>query len=327
LDEHLDVAFEVLYDMRFNSNFDELDIYKESNVIAEEISMYEDTPEELVYDILQAGMWQKNPLGYPTLGTKKGISQIDANAIRKYMDVNYHPENTVISIAGHFDRGFVLDAAERLFGCASAVAIKKKPVLEAVYSPCVVTKKKKIEQAHLVLGFPSIPIGSDKAHTLLVLSTVLGGGMSSRLFQKVREEHGLAYSVYSYNLSYMDTGVFNIYAALSPANMEKLIHMMLSEIKGFSLTEQQLTRTKEQIKSNYVMSLESSSNIMSAIGKSQLMLGRVFTPDEIIGKINAVTLNKIDALKHEMFDFGQMSVSSVGSISNADMRRMVESAV
>ena len=327
LDEHLDVTFEVLSDMRFHSKFDADDIKKECNVIAEEISMYEDLPDELVHDILQSSLWKKNSLGYPILGTKESISQMDERTIKKYFDVNYRPENTIISIAGHFDRGFVLDYAERLFGQQPVLEDKPDPIMPAVYTPCIVAKEKDIEQAHLVFGFPSIPVGSEKAYTLAILNTVLGGGISSRLFQKIREEHGLAYSVYSYNASYTDTGVFAVYTALNPTETEKLINMVIYEMKHFSLTGEQLVRAKEQLKSNYVMGLESSSNMMTAIGKSQLLLGQVYTPDEIIDKINAVTLPRIEELKGEMFDFERMSLSAVGCVDEDSLRGIIANAI
>ncbi|MCL2699507.1 MAG: insulinase family protein, partial [Defluviitaleaceae bacterium] len=284
LDEHLETAFEVLSDMRFNSLFDDGEIKKERNVIAEEINMYEDLPDEQVHDILQSGLWGRNPLGYPILGTKKSISKIDSRLMKEYFSENYRPGNTILSVAGHFDRDVVLDYAERYFGGVHAVGERTKKQKTAAYTPGVICKEKDIEQVHLVLGFPSIAVGSDKSYTLAILNTALGGGMSSRLFQKIREEHGLAYSVYSYNTSYVDAGVFAVYAALNPDETQKLIRMVVSEIKAFSLDERQLARVKAQIKSNYVMGLESSSTVMSSIGKSQLLLGRVYTPDEIIGK-------------------------------------------
>ena len=327
LDEHLDISFEVLSDMRFNSNFDDAEVKKECNVIAEEISMYEDLPDELVHDILQSSLWQDNSLGYPILGTKDSISQMSGQSIKQYFDVNYRPENTIISVAGRFDRGFVLDYAERCFGGAPVAEEKPNTIRKAVYTPCVIVKEKDIEQVHLVFGFPSLKVGAEQAYTLAILNTVLGGGISSRLFQKIREEHGLAYSVYSYNASYTDVGVFGVYAALNPAETEKLINMVAQEIKNFSLTEEQLVRAKEQLKSNYVMGLESSLNMMSAIGKSQLLLGRVHTPDEIIVKINAVTLPKIEELKHQIFDFKRMSLSAVGCVNEVALRGMIANVV
>jgi predicted Zn-dependent peptidase len=327
LDEHLDVSFEVLSDMRFNSVFDDADVKKECNVIAEEISMYEDLPDELVHDILQSGLWQENSLGYPILGTKESISHMCGQSIKQYFDMCYRPENTIISVAGHFDRGFVLEQAERCFGHKPVTGEMPDNICKAAYTPCVVVKEKDIEQVHLVLGFPSLQVGSDKAYTLAVLNTVLGGGISSRLFQKIREEHGLAYSVYSYNASYTDVGVFGIYAALNPAETEKLIEMIIHEVRNLTLTEEQLTRTKEQLKSNYVMGQESSLNVMTSIGKSQLLLGRVHTPNDIIAKINNVTLPKIDELKKQVFDFSRMSLSAVGRVDEEVLKGLVANHV
>ncbi len=328
LDTHLDTALEILSDMFFNSKFEAADIEKECNVILEEISMYEDTPDELVHDLLQYNVWQGSSLGYPILGTESSISKFDSPMFRKYFKDNYRTDNTLISVAGNFDESELLIKLDNLFGKFEPNS--NKSIAEpTIYKPCVVSKEKDIEQVHLVFGFPSIEIGNEDSYSLAVLNTVFGGGMSSRLFQKIREEHGLAYSVYSYNSSYHDAGLFSIYAGLNPSQTEAVIHMVIDEIKNLSrekLTNLQLERTKEQLKSNYLMSLESSSSMMSSIGKGQLMLQRVLTPDEIIEKINKVTLEKIDCLVTKIFDFDQMSLSGVGCLNGSNLQEMIKNA-
>ncbi len=323
LDSHFDVAIDVLADMFFNSKFDNVEIEKERNVILEEISMYEDTPEELVHDILQYEIWSNNSLGYPILGNRQSISKFDSNTFKSYYSSNYTPNNTVIAVAGNFDEHTIINKIQKYFG--SFKGESKYKAKNYKYTPSIITKAKDIEQVHLALGFESISIGSEEAQTLAALSTVLGGGMSSRLFQKIREEHGLVYSVYSMNYSYTDTGLFSIYAALNPANIEQVLNLIISEINTLSqnICEKQLKNTKEQIKSNYILSLESSSNRMNVLGRSMLMLNKIYTQDEILEKIDAVSLDKINSLAKKIFNFNNMSISAVGDVLKINLKQML----
>lgn len=325
LDTHFDTALDILSDMLLHSKFDEAEISKERNVITEELNMYEDSPDELVHDLLELSIFDGNPLGFSILGTEKSISSFNTDTFYQYYNENYHPQNTVIAAAGNFKAEEAIAKIEKYFGCMSREAEYKANDIPAVYRPRFVAKEKDIEQVHVSIGFPSIKMGTEESYALSMINTIFGGGMSSRLFQKVREEHGLAYSIYSNNASYVDTGLFSIYAALNPSSLEQVILLIMDEIRRLDtdkITSEQLVKTKEQLKSNYLMSLESSSSRMSSIGRSRLLLNRILSPDELIEKIDSVTLDKIYDLIGEIFDFKQMSISAVGKLKGMSLEKI-----
>lgn len=326
LDTHFDIAIDVLTDMFFNSKFDDTEIKKECNVILEEINMYEDAPEDLVYDELQYNIWKGNSLAYPILGTKETITRFDNKTFKKYLKCNYRPSNTVISVAGNFDKESMIKKIEAYFkDWKDEECYQKKE--EVVYNPCIIKKEKDIEQIHLCIAFPGIPLGDDDSYALVALNTIFGGGMSSRLFQRIREENGLAYSVYSYNSNYKDAGLFTIYSGLNPSQINSVVSLILNEInmlKTDKITEKQLKKTKEQMKSNFLLSLENSSNRMSSMGRSLLLLEKILTPDQLIEKINDVTIEKIDKLIERIFNFDKISASIVGKVNNINLEELIK---
>ncbi len=329
LDTHFDIAIDILSDMFFCSKFDDGEIIKERNVIIEEINMYEDTPEELVHDILQAQVWNGDSLAYSVLGTVDSISQFDNVSFREYYGANYHQQNTVIAVAGNFDEDSVIRKLEAYFGGFKRDGDYKKSAFATVYTPGVVTKEKDIEQVHICMGLPSISVGSDESYSLAAINTIFGGGMSSRLFQNIREENGLAYSVYSYNSSYADTGLFSIYAALNRAQAQQVVGLIIAEIKRLftdKITPDGLARAKEQLKSNYLLSLESSSNRMNSLGRSQLMLGRILSPEELIQKIDRINTDNVYALVEKIFNLNALSLAAVGNVGGLDFRGMIADA-
>lgn len=326
LENHFDIAIDILADMFFNSKFEESEIKKERGVIIEEINMYEDTPEDLVHDILQFNAFKDDSLGYPILGTQVGINTFTTKTFKNYFDANYHQDNTVIAIAGNFEAEDIVKKIESYFGKFKRKNNYVTPVFSTKFRKCLVQKEKEIEQVHICLGLPSIKLGSEQSYELALLNTIFGGGMSSRLFQKIREENGLSYSVYSYNSSYVDTGIFSIYAALNASQTNQVISLILGEIKRMfteKISESELSRTKEQLKSNYLLSLESSSNRMNSIGRSTVLLNRILSPDELIEKINAVTLKGFYNLAEEMFDLDKLCFSAVGNIKGLDFQEMI----
>ena len=315
LDAHFDIALDVLSDMFFNARFGQEDIRKECNVILEEISMYEDTPEDVVHDLLQQAVYKSGSLGLTILGTAESIGAFDRARFKEYMGSHYIPSSTVIAVAGNLS---ACDALEKIkkafcdFNSPGAVCDYAKQQ----YTPAFTNKEKDIEQVHLCIGFPGIKIGTDESYTMAAINTMLGGGMSSRLFQKIREEHGLAYSVYSYHTGFLDTGLFAVYAALAPAQLAEVTEMILEEVKMSSLqtvSSSQLSKTKEQLKSNYILSLESVASRMNSIGRNLLMLNRIVTADELIQKIDAIDLNGFYTLCEKIFKADHMSMAVVGS--------------
>ena len=314
LDTQFDTALDCLQDMFFNSNFDEQDIEKERGVILEELSMFMDSPEELAVEHLHKSVFPAHPLGLFTVGTEETIGSFRRDDIMRFFESNYTADRLVISIAGNIDEAVTLEKITAVFGKAEKPRAKAE-ARPAVYVPGLSLKEKDIEQVHLCLGLPGLPSGADETYALACVSTVLGGGMSSRLFQKIREERGLVYSVYSFNQSYEDTGVFQVYAALGPDNLHEVLELVSGEIKGMFLNKigrEELGRVKEQLKSNFLLSLESSSSRMSSIGRSLLLLDRIVTPDELVRKIDGITLDKFYEVCETIFRMDKMSLSLVG---------------
>ena len=315
LDIHFDVALDVLSDMFFNARFDQSDIEKECNVIIEEINMYEDTPEDIVHDLLQQATYKNGSLGFPIIGNTKTIQTFDHDKFVEYIGKHYIPGNTIISVAGNLSNCGAFEKIKNAFSGFKGPAPAKDSIAQ-IYTPSFLTKEKDIEQVHLCVGFPGIAVGTDDSYAMAMVNTILGGGMSSRLFQTIREEHGLAYSVYSYHTGFADTGIFAIYAALTPAQQEDVMNLILEEVQKLfknKISKSQLSRTKEQLKSNYIMSLESVASRMNSIGRNLLMLNRVVTADELIQKIDAVDLDAFYNLCEKVFKMDQMSMAVVGS--------------
>lgn len=317
LDTHFDKSLDILSDMYFNSKFDDEEIKKERNVVIEEISMYEDTPEDLVYDKLQSSIWRNNSIGFSILGTSDVISKFNHDTFIEYRKKHYRPDNTVISVAGNFKKDEILKKIENYFGSWKSNEEYKENEKEVEYFPSKIKIEKDIEQIHLVISFKGIPYGSDDSYTMTALNTILGGGMSSKLFQKIREENGLVYSIYSFGSAFVNSGLFNIYAGLSPNNYDQVYKLILEEVEKLrnnSITEQQLLKTKEQIKSNFILALENSGNRMSSMGRNQLLLNKIKTTDEIIKKIDDITPQKILDISKQIFNIDNLSVSVVGKV-------------
>jgi len=315
LDTHFDIALDILSDMFFNSTFSENEIEKEKGVVLEEIGMYEDSPEDLVHDIFNQSVWSKNPLGMPILGTEKTLKSIKREDIIDYIDRNYTPENVVISVVGNFDKEHVLSEIKRVFSKHKTTKKDKVTISEPVFTPIYKHKEKNTEQAHLCLGFKGFELSNKYTYPLLVLNNIFGGAMSSRLFQKIREEKGLAYSVFSYPSSYTDCGILSIYAGMKPNQLDHVIELIIEEInqiKANGISEEELYDSKEQIKGSYILGLESTSGRMNSIGKSELLLDKIYSPKEIIELIDAVTMDDINHVINLVFNIEKMGAAIIG---------------
>jgi len=312
LDTHLPRASDVLCDMFFHSKFDEKDVETERGVILEEIGMYEDNPEDLSVEQLYDKVFAGDALARPILGTKESLAPMTGEWLREYMKGHYLPKDIVLSLAGSFTK----DDVKRLADAFGGIEGDKNPApVKPEYISVVTAKEKPIEQNHLTLAFPSVPYGSDERYALQLLSTVLGAGMSSRLFQKVREEKGLCYSVYSYGAGHADTGLFCIYTALGKDTEADAIQTILDvvrEVADKGIAREELERAREQSKANVVMGLESTQSLMSHMGRSLLLTGEITTPEEIIRNYDAVTGDQVKELAQRIFDFDVMSLSAVG---------------
>ncbi|MCX7921564.1 MAG: insulinase family protein [Clostridia bacterium] len=327
LDTHIDVAMDVLADMFFNSKFAQKDIDIERNVILEEIGMYEDSPEELVHDILSETVWEGNPLGYPILGAQDSLKGINKETIEEYISNNYTPDNTVISVAGNYDEDTLINLVSKYFSAWGIKERKKQGFGETEFKTDIKVKEKETEQVHMCLGFKGIEHGHDKLYSLLAVNNILGGGMSSRLFQKIREEKGLVYSIYSYPSAYKNAGLFTVYAGMNPEHLSEVITLVYSEISELvknGITKDELLKSKEQLKGSYILGLESTSSRMNSIGKSELLLGRIYTPDQVLKKIDEIDHDSLADTIEKVFDVNKMSFSAVGNIKKGvDLKQLI----
>lgn len=317
LDEHLDIAMDVLSDMLNNSIFAKKDIALEKRVILEEIGMYEDSPEELVHDILSETVWDGSAIGYPILGTGKSLRGINQETIKEYMKDRYTPSNMVISVAGNFDENKLEEKLETYFNCHIPGDETEHNVENVDFRPEINVREKDTEQVHICIGFEGIKNGDDALYPLLAVNNIFGGGMSSRLFQKIREKKGLVYSIYSYPTIYNDAGLFTIYAGMKPENLNEVTKLIYDEVRVMlkkGVTKQEFEKSKEQLKGSYILGLESTSSRMSSIGKSELLLGRIHTPEEILGKIEKITMEGMNHIIQSIFNLDKVGISVVGKV-------------
>jgi len=317
LDTHIHTAVDVLTDMLFHSTFSSVEIEKEKSVVLEEINMYEDSPEDNVHDLLSSTIFHKHPLGLPILGNWDTINRFDRELLTGYLNQNYTVDKIVISVVGNFDEKELIALLEEKFHHFANRSSEETETDLPVFSAGSSVKYKDIEQAHLCIGLEGASLTSNYLYPLLIINNVFGGSMSSRLFQKIREDKGLAYSVYSYLSSYKTLGLLTIYVAVNPAHMIEVLRLIHKEIKDLlktGFTKDELEKSKEQLKGSYILGLESTSSRMVAIGKSELLTNHIEKPKEVLQKIDQVTMEDIDKTIHKIFDLQKASIAAVGKI-------------
>ncbi|MBQ4264302.1 MAG: insulinase family protein [Clostridia bacterium] len=310
--EHLDRATNLLSDLLLHAKMDEEEFERERGVILEEIAMGEDTPEDLVYDLLSEAYFGDHPLARPILGTHEQIASVSHQALIDFRKKHYRPDNTVLAVAGRFDLDELKALAEKYLGDWQAQGETNLPEAVNGCSGEVKRKKKDIEQVHICLAYPGVAQDADGLYPLTVMNNLFGGGMSSRLFQHIREDMGAAYSVYSHPSAYTNCGTMTIYAGTSPEMAQAVIDALHSEIKKLvedGITDEEFAMAKEQLKVSYVLGLESSSSRMSSIGRSKLLRGRAVDPDDVVKKIEAVT--KTDVERVIAYTFSQPCAAAV----------------
>ncbi|ALS73769.1 zinc protease [Planococcus rifietoensis] len=304
LDHHAPLAVEVLADMFFNSVMDSVEIDKERLVVKEEISMTEDMADDDVHEQLWRVMYPDNAIGAPILGTAETLDRFSRQQILDYMERHYTPSNTVISVAGHID-GKLLSQIETLFGSFERKSPENAHVMPT-FVPGQSIKHKETEQAHICLGYPGLSLQDDQLFALAVLNNIVGGSMSSRLFQEIREDRGLAYSVYSYHSAYSDHGTLAIYGGTADhqvGEVEELIRTSLQRMREGDISDLEITDSREQLKGNLLLGLESTGSRMSRNGKYELLHGKHQSADDII--------HLIDAVKREhVLDLMQLTVTA-----------------
>lgn len=304
MEEHLPLAVDVLTDMLFHSTFAKDHMDKERNVIKEEISMYEDTPDELIHDVFLAAAWPDNPLGAPILGTASSLDLIDSDLVLRYIERQYVPERIVIACAGSLEHERV---AELLAPAFETLKPQKQPALipaPETLSGKDVHLKKDTGQVQICLGTRGIAAADDRNYPLYILNNVLGGGLSSRLVQSIREERGLAYSTYSFNSGFTDAGIFALCAGTSPQTSELVISLFRQEMEQLiksGISEEELKRAKEQVRGSLYMGLESVSNRMNRLGRNLLLLDKIIPPETTMEKVDQVAREEIPLLAEYLF--------------------------
>ncbi len=315
LDTHAPLAIDILSDMLYNSTLDKEDMDLERRVIFEEIDMCADEPDEVVQDLIMEAAYGNSSMGRTILGTKESLAGIDSAVMRGYLDTHYTAKNIVIAMSGHFDDS-IFGLLEEYFGQAPLLQ-EEIPQLYAEYRAGQIVQNKDCEQVQLVAGFHGIDALDERVYPLLVFNNIFGEGMSSRLFQNIREKRGLVYSVYAYHSAYKTTGMFNIGAGMNPKNLDivaELISKEINEIKRDKITADELARAKEQLKGNFILSNETPGARMQGAGRSMLLGKPILEPEAVLKKIDAVGLTEVGEIIDYIFKPEMLSVAAVGAI-------------
>ena len=315
LDEHIDIGIDVLSDMILNSRFDERDIKKEKSVILEELKMYEDSPDDLVYDLLLENIYKDHSLGMNILGDRQSLKNLKRESILDYYNEYYVPNNSVISICGNFKFEEIVKQIEEKFKTWQPKSVDTTTT-KPNFNPCIVKKNKDIEQVNLAINLDAIPMTNNReVYALSVVNNVFGGSISSRLFQKIREEKGLAYSIYSSQTLYEDCGELGIFASTSTENIQEVYKSILEEIeliRNEYISPQEIHESKEQLKGSYMLDLESTSSRMMSNGKNLLMRNKVDDEQDIIDYINNVEYQDVAKIIEKVFNKENIGVCIVG---------------
>jgi len=324
LDEHLSQAFDVLADLVLHPLFRDEDIEKEKGVILEEIKMEADSPDYLVHEIFSSNFWKDHPLGKPILGTPQSVKRFDREMIRSYYDSVYEPSNLLVTAAGNLTHERLAELVERYFLClqpGSAAPLDQAP---NTHARIALRTKKALEQVHLCLGVPSYPLPHHERFACYVLNTLLGGGMSSRLFQNIRERQGLAYAVFSELNPYRDTGCLAIYAGTSIESARQVVESITKEfhqLKEQRVTDEELRRAKDHLKGSLMLSLESTASRMSNLARQEMYFGRFFTLDELVESIESVTGADVQHVARQFFNSRQIGLTVLGNLENLKIER------
>ena len=324
LNEHVPIALDVLGDLVLNPVFDAQDISRERGVILEEIKMDEDNPDYLVHEIFTQNFWKDHPLGRPILGTRDTVKRFDRTPVFDFYSQRFSPGNMIITAAGYLNHDRFVELVAKHFE-------NMKPMSNGFHSspPKIVPKiilrnKKSLEQVQICVGVPSYPITHERRHSSYILNTLLGGGMSSRLFQNIRERQGLAYAIYSDLNPYRDTGCMSIYAGTSRESASKVVECIVSEfrkLKTEMVTEDELRRSKDQLKGSLMLSLESSNARMSNLARQEMYFDQFYGLDELIAKIEAVTADELKELANQFFQTDSIAVTVLGNLNGLKLTR------
>jgi predicted Zn-dependent peptidase len=324
LSNHVPIALDVLSDLVLNPTFADMDIERERGVILEEIKIDEDNPDVLVHEIFTQNFWKDQPLGKPILGTTKTVSGLQKTTLFDYHSDRFRAGNMVFSAAGNLDHDQFVEAVAERFQTLASGTTEMSFQSAQVSAPIILRNKRSLEQVQICLGVPSPPITDENRYATLILNTVLGGGMSSRLFQTIREERGMAYSIYSDLSPYSDTGALCVYAGTSADKTLEMLELVMAEFRALKespLTEEELHRAKEQVKGNILLGLESSGSRMSNLARQEMYFNHFFSVEEVLERLDAVTADQVQTMAQKLFVSERIAVTLLGRLDGLKLRR------
>ncbi len=324
LDEHLPIAFDIIADLVLRPKFDSEDVKKERKVVLEEIKMDLDNPEYLLHEIFTRGFWPGHSLGRPILGTPETVRRFSRDALRTRFENWFAPDRLVMTAAGNVTHEQLLDLVHREFGTLKPAGPMENHGAPQTKAPIHLEPKRDLEQVHLCIGVPSVPLAHRDRFSVAVLNNLLGGGMSSRLFQNIREKRGLAYAVFSELTPYSDAGMMTVYAGTAKETVGQVIDLIIREfrtMKESSVSEEELRRSKNHLKGSLMLSLESTSSRMSNLARQELYFGRFYSLDEILASIEAVTREELQSLAQRYFQTEHIAVTVLGPLNGFTLDR------
>jgi predicted Zn-dependent peptidase len=323
LDEHLPLAIDILSDIVMNPAFSAEDIEREKKVVVEEIKMVEDTPDDLVHELFTQGFWADHPLGRPILGTRETVESFTADLLRAYFRDAYTAPNLIISAVGNLEHDRVRELVEQRFASVPTTGETLREQAPTV-APKILIRNKELEQSHVCLGASSYPQNHDDRYSSYVLNTLLGGSMSSRLFQNVREKRGLAYAVFSGLSAYRDAGSFTIYAGCSNEAVGEVIDLVVEELRGVKqapVPDAELQRAKDHLKGSLMLSLENTASRMSHLARQEIYFDRQFGLDETLQGIERVTAGEVQRVAVDLFRNGSLAATVLGNVNGLQIPR------
>jgi len=324
LDEHVTTALDVLSDLVLNPVFAAEEIARERGVILEEIKMDEDSPDTLVHEIFTQNFWKGHPLGKPILGTRETVRGFEQNTLLRFFEQRFQAGNMVFSAAGNIEHDSFVELVAQYFSSLAPGSVLSDSAAPTVTPRIHLRNKKSLEQVQLCLGVPAPPIADESRYSTLLLNTILGGGMSSRLFQTVREERGLVYAIYSDLNPYRDTGSLCVYAGTSSDRALQVIDLIMEEfrrLKTEPLQPGELRRAKDQLKGNLLLSLESSMSRMSNLARQQMYFERFFGIDEILDRVDGVNEEEVMAMATALFQPERVALTLLGRLDGLHLNR------
>jgi len=322
IDDHLGLGFDILADLVLNPLFQGEDLDKEKSVILEELKMEVDTPEYMVHETFFSRFWKKHPLGRSIVGTKETIASFNPESLREYYSRVYVPANIVITAAGRIEHQQIVDLVDRYFGKLPSGSPPPPEPAPKTHVPLIMKSKRSLEQVHLCLGVPALPIAHPQRYASYLLSTILGGGMSSRLFQNVREKHGLAYSIFTELNLYRDAGCLAVCSGTSTQHIRKVIGMVRDEFRDLRdnrVPDEELRRAKDHLKGSLALGLESTSSRMSNLARQELFFGRFYTVDEMVESVERVTAEEIQQMAKLFFEGKQIGATVLGRVKGVEL--------